>query len=88
MQLASKGHDLYYTDNKKVDEVDFVIDDYDSLGTILIEVKSGKDYRSHKALDNFLRSDDTMKGVVLSNSGNVECDGRIRYLPVYMSGFL
>jgi len=88
MQLASKGHDLYYTDNKKVGEVDFVIDDYDSLGTVLIEVKSGKDYRSHKALDNFLRSDDTMKGVVLSNSGNVECDGRIRYLPVYMSGFL
>ena len=88
MQLASNGHDLYYTDNKKIGEVDFVIDDYDTLGTVMIEVKSGKDFKNHKALDNFLKSNDSNEGIVLSNSGNVECNGKVRYLPIYMSVFL
>ena len=87
-ELIAHGHKLFYYDNRSRGEVDYLIDDYNSLSAVPIEVKSGKDYKSHKALDNFLRSNDTMEGVVLSNSGNVECDGRIRYLPVYMSGFL
>ena len=50
-----------------------------------IEVKSGKAYKSHKALDNFMKVPDyhLEKAYVLS-IGNVETDGAITYLPIYM----
>ena len=53
-ELKAHGYDLYYYDNKKNGEVDYVIDDADNLSNIPIEVKSGKDYTIHSALDKFL----------------------------------
>ena len=78
----------HYADNKKVGEVDFLIDDYDSLGTRIIEVKSGKDFRNHRALDRFLESRENVEGIVLSNDGDLIRKGKVTYLPVYMSMFL
>lgn len=88
MQLSSNGHTLYYADNKKVGEVDFLIDDHGSLGTVIIEVKSGKDFRNHRALNNFLDSRDNVEGIVLSNDGGIVRNGKVTYLPIYMSMFL
>ena len=88
MQLSSNGHTQYYADNKKIGEVDFLIDDYDSLGTRIIEVKSGKDFRNHRALDGFLESRENVEGIVLSNDGDLIRKGKVTYLPVYMSMFL
>ena len=42
-ELKAHGFDLYYYDNKKNGEVDYLIDDVDNLSNIPIEVKSGKD---------------------------------------------
>ena len=53
-ELLSHGFEhLYYFNNKKQGEVDFVLEKGD--GTILpVEVKSGKDYAFHLALNNIL----------------------------------
>ena len=49
-ELRAHGFDLYYFNNKKQGELDFVME---YQGEILpIEVKSGKDYMRHRALDN------------------------------------
>jgi hypothetical protein len=49
-------------------------------------VKSGKDYKRHNALRNVLDRDDypVSEGYVLSEA-NVEVDGNVTYLPVYMT---
>ncbi|MCH5227836.1 MAG: ATP-binding protein [Muribaculaceae bacterium] len=90
MELKSLGHSLFYYDNKKYGEVDFLIDDYALLSVVPIEVKSGKDYRIHSSLSRFVTTEEygIKEGVVLSNSGEIHTDGKIRYLPVYMSMFL
>ena len=41
-ELKAHGYGLYYYDNKKNGEVDFLIDDADTLCNIPLEVKSGK----------------------------------------------
>ena len=35
-------------------EVEYLIDDYKSLSVLPLEIKSGKDYTVHSALDKFL----------------------------------
>ena len=57
-ELKAHGYELYYYDNKKSGEVDYLIDDADNLSNIPIEVKSGKDYTIHSALDKFLSNDE------------------------------
>jgi predicted AAA+ superfamily ATPase len=51
-ELKAHGYNLYYYDNKKNGEVDFLIDDVDNLSNIPIEVKSGKQYKT-TSLNNF-----------------------------------
>ena len=72
-ELKAHGYDLYYYDNKKNGEVYYLIDDVDNLSNIPIEVKSGKDYTVHSALDKFLSNDDynIKKAYVLSNEQKV-----------------
>lgn len=88
-ELASHGHKLYYYDNKKKGEVDFIIDDFDSLSVLPIEVKSGRDYSVHSALNNFVKEDYPIKkAIVLSNNREVERKEKIVYLPIYYVMFL
>lgn len=88
-ELAAHGHRLFYYDNRKYGEVDYLIDDFSSLSVVPIEVKSGRDYRIHAALTRFLSTPDynIKKGYVLSNSGEVATRDGIRYVPVYMVMF-
>ena len=51
-ELKAHGHNLFYYDNKQKGEVDFLIDDYKSTSVLPIEVKSGKNYTIHSAIDN------------------------------------
>lgn len=89
VQLAANGHALYYSDNKRLGEVDFLIDDHDGLRAVALEIKSGKDFRKHNALDRLLDSESgRMKGIVLSNSGTAECVGDLKYMPIYALMFL
>lgn len=84
-ELKAHGYDLYYYDNKKIGEVDFLIDDADNLSNIPIEVKSGKDYTVHSALDKFISNNDynIKRAYVLSNEQRVYDEKGIIYMPIY-----
>lgn len=86
-ELNSKGFNLYYYNNKRLGEIDFLVE---KGGRVLpIEVKSGKDYTRHRALPNILSVTefDIKEAFVLSNE-NISTDGSITYLPVYMAMFI
>ena len=88
-ELRAHGHRLYYYDNKTKGEVDFLIDDYQNLTVAPFEIKSGKDYWVHSAIDKFLANPDChiKKGYVLSNERTIFEKDNILYLPIYMIMF-
>ena len=57
-ELIAHGYTLFYYDNRSKGEVDFLIDDYEGLSVVPIEVKSGKDYMVHSALNTFVSQDE------------------------------
>lgn len=89
-ELAAHGFRLHYYDNKQKGEVDFLIDDYDSLKALPIEVKSGKDYTQHSALTKFLETPDygIDRAIVFSNERKVFKKKGVTYLPIYFCMFL
>lgn len=89
-QLKANGHRLFYYDNRKKGEVDFLVDDYSSTSVLQIEVKSGKDYAVHSALNNLLSTPDyhVQSAIVISNEREVRKEGSIIYMPVYYTMFL
>ena len=84
-ELLAHGCKLFYYDNRSKGEADFIIDDYSSLSAVPIEVKSGKDYTVHSALNTFVQNEDyhIKKAFVLSNERTVKHKGKITYLPIY-----
>ena len=84
-ELKAHGFNLFYYDNRSKGEVDYLIDDYDSLSVVPIEVKSGKDYTVHSALNHFVSNEEytVQQGYVLSNERQVMQKGKITYLPIY-----
>lgn len=89
-ELKAHGFKLYYYDNKKNGEVDFLIDSVDLLSALPIEVKSGKDYYIHTALNNLLKVDEykITNGIVFSNEAKVYNNGNVIYMPIYYVMFL
>jgi len=87
-----KAHDfnLFYYDHKANGEVDFLIDDYDTLSVVPLEVKSGKNYSEHSALNHFLETKayNVQKAYVLSNERAISHKGKITYIPIYAMMFL
>ena len=86
-ELLAHGIELYYYNNKKRGELDFVIE---YGGRILpIEVKSGKDYEVHRALSNVMDCEeyDLPEAIVLCNDNLRKVD-RVTYAPVYMIMFI
>ena len=57
-ELRAHGHKLFYYDNRKQGEVDYLVDDHSSMAPHPIEVKSGKDYTIHSALNNLMKNPD------------------------------
>lgn len=89
-ELAAHGHSLYYYDNRSNGEVDFLVDDYDRLSVLPIEVKSGRDYTVHSAL-NRLTTDGRYgisRGIVLSDARQIQKGDHIHYLPIYALLFI
>lgn len=86
-ELRAHGFSPYYFHSKKKGELDFVVEN--AGHAMPIEVKSGKDYKRHNALQNVLADKNYPidEAIVLSN-GNLECAGRIVYAPVYMVMFI
>ncbi len=86
-ELVAHGLEPYYYNNKKRGEIDFVIE---FAGNVLpIEVKSGKDYESHRALSNIMdcAEYDIPEAIVLNND-NLRVAGKVVYAPIYMIMFL
>ena len=55
-----------------------------------IEVKSGKDYTVHSALNNLLKNPDynILVGTVMSNEREIRQEGKVVYLPIYYVMFM
>ncbi|MBR4917014.1 MAG: ATP-binding protein [Fibrobacter sp.] len=87
-ELKAHGKKLYYYDNRHKGEVDFLIDDFNSLSVVPIEVKSGKDYTIHSALNNLQETGNVKTGIVLSNNSDIIQKRSTLYLPVYFVMFL
>ena len=89
-ELKAHGHRLFYYDNRKNGEVDFLVDDYSSLTILPIEVKSGKDYTVHSALNKMLANPDynVLSGLLVSNERKVKHDGKVTYMPIYYVMFI
>lgn len=86
-QLLANGFDPYFCKRSKVGELDFLIE----LGgkVVPIEVKSGKGYKSHKALDNYMEiTEYHLDKAYVFSIFNIEKEGNITYLPIYMSYLL
>jgi len=89
-ELHAHGFPLYYYDNKQNGEVDFLVDDYENLRALPLEIKSGKDYTKHTALSKFLAVKDynINHAVVFSNAREVFEKQGVVYMPVYYVMFL
>ena len=86
-ELTAHGIALYYYNNKKRGELDFVIE----LGgkVLPIEVKSGKDYEVHRALSNIMDCKEyALSEAIIFNNENLRADGKLVYAPIYMVMFL
>ena len=88
-ELHAHGFPLHYYDNKQKGEVDFLVDDYTNLTVLPLEIKSGKDYTVHSALNNFINTPDynIHNAVVLSNAREVYQNDGITYQPIYYCMF-
>ena len=81
----SAGDRLFYYDNRDRGGADYLIDDYDSLSAISIEVKAGNDYTVHSALRAFAGNEEyrVKKAFALPNEREIGQRGKIRCLPIY-----
>ena len=86
-ELKAHGFKLYYYNSKKFGELDFVIE-YN--GAILpIEVKSGKSYQRHSALNNVIEmSEYPIEEAFVFSNYNIEQKGKLVYYPIYMLMFI
>lgn len=84
-ELMAHGYSLFYYDNRSKGEVDYLIDDYNSLSVVPIEVKSGRDYTIHRALNTFVKNEDypMQKAFVVSNEREIKKTGKVIYIPIY-----
>lgn len=91
MELIAHGHELYYFDSKKVGEVDFLINDYDNLSILPVEIKSGKDQTNFRAIPKLVDPNGNYKipfGFVFGNKNIVKKENNLITLPIYLIMFL
>lgn len=88
-ELAAHGNTLYYFDSKKVGEVDFLINDYDSLSILPIEIKSGNDQNNFRAIPKLIKEPYNLKrGLVFGNENIVKEENNLIIYPIYMIMFV
>lgn len=82
-ELRAHGFSLYYFNSKSQGEIDFVVEYKEKI--LPIEIKSGKNYTRHNAMDNVLKN--TEYGIpeaYVFCQDNVSVKDRITYFPIYM----
>lgn len=87
-ELTAHGRSLYYFKKRNIGELDFLLQTGEGR-VVPLEVKSGKDYTRHSALNHALNTPNygIEEAIVLCNA-NVKTDGPVSYLPIYMAMFL
>jgi uncharacterized protein len=87
-ELKAHGHGLYYFKNRNLGEIDFVVQTEDGH-VVPVEVKSGKDYKRHSALNNVLKTKNYgIEEAFVLCEDNVSSGGKVTYLPIYMAAFI
>ncbi len=86
-ELHAHGWSLFYFQNKKQGELDFLLEKDTEI--IPLEVKSGKDYARHVALNNVMANAEygIREAIVLCND-NLSTRGNVVYAPIYMLMFI
>lgn len=75
--------DLYYYNNKKSGEMDFLIEKNGEV--IPLEIKSGKDYARHSARNNLINNENyKINHALVFYNDNYHVVNNIEYLPIYM----
>ena len=86
-ELNTHGFPMYFYNSHKNGELDFLIEM--ELSVLPIEVKSGKDYYVHSAISKALSNPEyEIQTAFTFANCNVKQDGKMVYLPVYMSTFV
>lgn len=86
-ELLAQGHKEYYFNSKKQGELDFVIELDGKV--VPLEIKSGKDYKRHSALNNVLETENYgIEEAYVFSDRNVEIEKKRIYVPIYMISFL
>lgn len=86
-ELIAHGFTLYYYNSKRFGELDFVAEYHGKV--LAIEIKSGKDYKRHSALNNIMNiTNYSIDEAFIFTNYNVEVKGNTIYYPIYMLMFL
>ena len=86
-ELHAHGYPLYYYNSKKQGEIDFIVEQNGK--SLPIEVKSGKAYNKHSALNNLMNAKEYgIEEAFIFTNDNVKIEGKLNYLPIYMVMFL
>jgi len=87
-ELVKKNIPLHYYDKKGRAEIDFVLTENNSLSAI--EVKSGKNYKTHASLDNACEQarKKMNRRIVLSKYNTEKGKNGVIYYPLYMAMFI
>ncbi|MDR0831824.1 MAG: AAA family ATPase [Bacillales bacterium] len=87
-QLIVNDFIPYYYNQRKHGEIEFIVEAKE-FGTILpIEVKSGKDIRTHKALDFVMETYKDISFSYVFSNDNLSVEDKIIYAPIYCVNFL
>lgn len=86
-ELNTHGFPMFFYNSHKNGELDFLIEM--EFSVVPIEVKSGKDYYVHSAISKTVSNPEyaVQKAFVFANC-NVSKEGKIVYLPIYLSSFV
>lgn len=86
--FAKKDIPLHYYDKKSRMELDFLVSE--KGGLTIVEVKSGKEYKKHAALDHAYKDaqDRIFRRIVLSKYNVETSESGVIYYPLYMAMFL
>ena len=91
MELIAHGHTPFYFDSKKVGEVDYLINDYNSLNVVPIEIKSGNNQNNFRAIPKLVSNDGNYKlpfGYVFGNKNIMKKEDNLIFMPIYLIMFV
>lgn len=90
-ELLAHGHQSFYFDSKKTGETDCLINDYDNLTIIPIEIKSGKTQNEFRAIPKLVDPNGKYKlpkGYIFGNKNIIKREGNLITFPIYTVMFL